>query len=223
VRDVILEDVFVVEDPRRIRQHRECGGSTCEVRERRGGKRVLTPSGSRSCSPSFAPPVLLRRLRAQSFLFIVHRAQQHRQCPLSPPRTPAASSPKRTRSVVFSRCYSTLTRLFQAIRRKIEAELARKRTISTTHPASRGSKRPPKAIGGKGTVAALRPSPALTVPESITVSDASQLCAAKRTDCVLVVDDDEGLSGIFTAKDLAYRVRAISPAMRTASFIWAIC
>ena len=25
-------------------------------------------------------------------------------------------------------------------------------------------------------------------------------------DCVLVVDDDEGLSGIFTAKDLAYRV-----------------
>jgi signal-transduction protein with cAMP-binding, CBS, and nucleotidyltransferase domain len=58
----------------------------------------------------------------------------------------------------------------------------------------------------KGTVAALRPSPALTVPESITVSEASQLCAAKRTDCVLVVDDEEGLSGIFTAKDMAYRV-----------------
>jgi predicted transcriptional regulator len=58
----------------------------------------------------------------------------------------------------------------------------------------------------KGTVAALRPSPALTVPENITVSEASQLCAAKRTDCVLVVDDEEGLSGIFTAKDMAYRV-----------------
>jgi hypothetical protein len=42
----------------------------------------------------------------------------------------------------------------------------------------------------------------------MTVSDASQLCAAKRTDCVLVVDDEEGLSGIFTAKDLAFRVRA---------------
>lgn len=26
---------------------------------------------------------------------------------------------------------------------------------------------------------------------------------------MLVVDDDEGLSGIFTAKDLAYRVRAV--------------
>ncbi len=47
------------------------------------------------------------------------------------------------------------------------------------------------------------------MPENITVAEASQLCAAKRTDCVLVVDDDEGLSGIFTAKDLAYRVRNV--------------
>jgi CBS domain-containing protein len=61
----------------------------------------------------------------------------------------------------------------------------------------------------KGTVAALKPSPALTVPENITVAEASQLCAAKRTDCVLVVDDEEGLSGIFTAKDLAYRVSGL--------------
>ena len=30
----------------------------------------------------------------------------------------------------------------------------------------------------------------MTVPENITVAEASQLCAAKRTDCVLVVDDD---------------------------------
>jgi CBS domain-containing protein len=42
----------------------------------------------------------------------------------------------------------------------------------------------------------------------MTVADASQLCAAKRTDCVLVVDHEEGLSGIFTAKDLAFRVTA---------------
>ncbi len=47
----------------------------------------------------------------------------------------------------------------------------------------------------------------------MTVSDASQLCAAKRTDCVLVVDEDEGLSGIFTAKDLAFRVSTDSDAM----------
>ncbi len=96
----------------------------------------------------------------------------------------------------------------QAIRKKIEGELARKRTISTTNqPAPGGRRRRDKPNVQKGTVAALKPSPALTVPENITVSEASQLCAAKRTDCVLVVDDDEGLSGIFTAKDLAYRVR----------------
>ncbi|KAH9921970.1 CBS-domain-containing protein [Epithele typhae] len=98
----------------------------------------------------------------------------------------------------------------EAIRKKIEGELARKRTISTTNnmqpPSSARRRNKPNVQ--KGTVAALKPSPALTVPENITVSEASQLCAAKRTDCVLVVDDDEGLSGIFTAKDLAYRVSA---------------
>ncbi|KAI0936062.1 hypothetical protein AcV5_004299 [Taiwanofungus camphoratus] len=95
----------------------------------------------------------------------------------------------------------------QAIRKKIESELSRKRTISTTQHSS-GRRRGNKPNVQKGTVAALKPSPALTVPENITVAEASQLCAAKRTDCVLVVDDDEGLSGIFTAKDLAYRVTA---------------
>ncbi|KAL1952196.1 hypothetical protein VTO73DRAFT_1345 [Trametes versicolor] len=99
----------------------------------------------------------------------------------------------------------------EAIRKKIEGELSRKRTISTTQMQGGGGggrRRKDKPNVQKGTVAALKPSPALTVPENITVSEASQLCAAKRTDCVLVVDDDEGLSGIFTAKDLAYRVSA---------------
>lgn len=103
----------------------------------------------------------------------------------------------------------------QALRKRIENELSRKRTISTTHnntlPPSGGGgggRRRGKPGAAKGTVAALKPSPALTVPETITVAEASQLCAAKRTDCVLVVDDEEGLSGIFTAKDLAYRVSA---------------
>lgn len=113
----------------------------------------------------------------------------------------------------------------ETLRRKLEAELSRKRpgpnpgtqssnsgyfgnTTSASNPGAspapqqRSSSK--KAL--KGTVAGLKPSPALTVPENMTVSDASQLCAAKRTDCVLVVDDEEGLSGIFTAKDLAFRV-----------------
>jgi len=93
----------------------------------------------------------------------------------------------------------------KAIRRKIESELARKRTLSTTGPLR--NRRGGKVSAARGTVAALKPLVALTVSEHITVSDASQLCAAKRTDCVLVVDEEESLSGIFTAKDLAYRVR----------------
>ncbi|KAH9005987.1 CBS-domain-containing protein [Lactarius hatsudake] len=94
----------------------------------------------------------------------------------------------------------------EALRKKIENELSRKRTVSTAQQA--GRRRGGKPNVAKGTVAALKPSPALTVPDTITVAEASQLCAAKRTDCVLVVDDEEGLSGIFTAKDLAYRVTA---------------
>ncbi|KAI9445458.1 CBS-domain-containing protein [Lactarius indigo] len=94
----------------------------------------------------------------------------------------------------------------EALRKRIENELSRKRTVSTAQQT--GRRRAGKPNIAKGTVAALKPSPALTVPDTITVAEASQLCAAKRTDCVLVVDDDEGLSGIFTAKDLAYRVTA---------------
>ena len=105
----------------------------------------------------------------------------------------------------------SLTGRFQAIRKKIESELSRKRT--TSFPASqsqsgRGGKQ--QKAAKKGTVAGLKPSPALTVPEGMSVADASQLCAAKRSDCVLVVDDEEGLSGIFTAKDLAFRVSSVS-------------
>ncbi|GMK55279.1 hypothetical protein CspeluHIS016_0203350 [Cutaneotrichosporon spelunceum] len=99
---------------------------------------------------------------------------------------------------------------FQSLRKKIENELSRKRPgggrsqqDGTPSSLKRQSKR-----NLKGTVAGLRPSPALTVPEGMSVADAAQLCAAKRTDCVLVVDDEEGLSGIFTAKDLAFRVTA---------------
>jgi len=57
-----------------------------------------------------------------------------------------------------------------------------------------------------GTVMALRPSQPLTVVPQTTVAEASQIMAAKREDCVLVIDDEQRLSGIFTAKDLAFRV-----------------
>jgi CBS domain-containing protein len=57
-----------------------------------------------------------------------------------------------------------------------------------------------------GTVLALKPSPALQIKPSTSVAEAAQLMAAKREDCVLVTDDDDRIAGIFTAKDLAFRV-----------------
>lgn len=93
---------------------------------------------------------------------------------------------------------------FQAIRKKIESELSRKRPAAKRTQRSGAGQAAPRPK--QGTVSALRPLPALTVPHSISVADASQLCAAKRTDCVLVVDEEEHLCGIFTAKDLAFRV-----------------
>jgi CBS domain-containing protein len=44
----------------------------------------------------------------------------------------------------------------------------------------------------------------LTVRESILVIEAAQLMAAKRSDCVLVVDDEEHLSGIFTVSCILF-------------------
>ncbi|EQK98465.1 hypothetical protein G6O67_001233 [Ophiocordyceps sinensis] len=86
----------------------------------------------------------------------------------------------------------------EAIRRKMENDLSKKKHL--TSRARHTRKAPP------GTVLALKPSPALQIKPATTVSEAAQLMAAKREDCVLVTDDDERIAGIFTAKDLAFRV-----------------
>ncbi|KAA8897091.1 hypothetical protein FN846DRAFT_993360 [Sphaerosporella brunnea] len=85
-----------------------------------------------------------------------------------------------------------------AIRRKIESDLSKKK--HTTGRARQTRKIAP------GSVMALRPSQALQIKPGTTVAEAAQLMAAKREDCVLVTDDDDRISGIFTAKDLAFRV-----------------
>ncbi|KAL4944203.1 hypothetical protein BDV06DRAFT_187819 [Aspergillus oleicola] len=88
--------------------------------------------------------------------------------------------------------------VYQAIRRKLEADLNKKRHNPAR--ANRTRKAPP------GTVLALKPSSALQIKPSTTIAEAAQLMAAKREDCVLVTDDDDRIAGIFTAKDLAFRV-----------------
>jgi len=94
----------------------------------------------------------------------------------------------------------------EAIRKKIEQELSKKRG---------GTSRVRQTKKVAGTVSALRPAQALTVKENILIIEAAQLMAAKRSDCVLVVDEEDHLSGIFTAKDLAYRIVANSLDART--------
>lgn len=93
---------------------------------------------------------------------------------------------------------------FQAIRKKLEQELSKKRGGSARVRQSG------KKIAG--TVSALRPAQALTVKENMLVIEAAQLMAAKRSDCVLVVDEDEHLSGIFTVSvNIYYEVTLCSP------------
>ncbi|PNP39087.1 hypothetical protein TGAMA5MH_08939 [Trichoderma gamsii] len=86
----------------------------------------------------------------------------------------------------------------EAIRRKMESDLSKKKTLTGR---SRPNRRAPP-----GTVLALKPSQALQIKPATTVSEAAQLMAAKREDCVLVTDDEDRIAGIFTAKDLAFRV-----------------
>ncbi|KAI9843309.1 MAG: hypothetical protein M1838_002696 [Thelocarpon superellum] len=86
----------------------------------------------------------------------------------------------------------------EAIRKRIETDLSkRKQTVAR---ARQTRKAPP------GSVLALRPSQALQIKPATSVAEAAQLMAAKREDCVLVTDDDDRIAGIFTAKDLAFRV-----------------
>ncbi|KNE57181.1 hypothetical protein AMAG_02926 [Allomyces macrogynus ATCC 38327] len=96
-----------------------------------------------------------------------------------------------------------------AIRRRVDQELLRKGRRPA--PASSSSNRAatPTAAGAKaGTVAALRPSPPVTIRQSMRVLDAAQLMAARRCDALLVVDQQDRLCGIVTDKDLAFRVVA---------------
>ncbi|OKO93805.1 Meiotically up-regulated gene 70 protein [Penicillium subrubescens] len=101
-------------------------------------------------------------------------------------------------SAASSRQRQNQSKRDEAIRRKMEADLNKKRHNPTK--ARNARKAPP------GTVLALKPSQALQIKPTLSIAEAAQLMAAKREDCVLVTDDDERIAGIFTAKDLAFRV-----------------
>ncbi|KAL2828731.1 CBS and PB1 domain protein [Aspergillus cavernicola] len=112
--------------------------------------------------------------------------------------TPASDIGSSTMSAASSRQRQNQSKRDEAIRRKLEADLNKKRHAPAR--ANRSRKAPP------GTVLALKPSQALQIKPTTTIAEAAQLMAAKREDCVLVTDDDDRIAGIFTAKDLAFRV-----------------
>lgn len=85
-----------------------------------------------------------------------------------------------------------------ALRRRIELELSRKRNFGA-RILRRG-----KAV--PGTVMCLKPSEPIICKPSTSAYEAARLMAARRENCVLVVDNDGHLNGIFTAKDLAFRI-----------------
>lgn len=85
-----------------------------------------------------------------------------------------------------------------AIRRKIEHELSKKRTY--------GSRVTRKGKAAPGTVLSLKPSEPIICKTSATVLEAARLMSAGRENCILVVNDLGDLIGIFTAKDLAFRI-----------------
>ncbi|KAK1081455.1 hypothetical protein LTR33_004670 [Friedmanniomyces endolithicus] len=113
------------------------------------------------------------------------------------PRPKLESAPSEAGSS-YSASRAKQSKRDEAIRTKLEKDLNKKRGAAGRARQTR--KAPP------GTVLALRPNQALQVKPNMTVTEASQLMAAKREDCVLVTDDDDRIAGIFTAKDLAFRV-----------------
>ncbi|KAK5685924.1 hypothetical protein LTS10_002037 [Elasticomyces elasticus] len=113
------------------------------------------------------------------------------------PRPKLESAPSDAGSA-YSASRAKQSKRDEAIRNKLEKDLSKKRGAAGRARQTR--KAPP------GTVLALRPNQALQIKPNMTVTEASQLMAAKREDCVLVTDDDDRIAGIFTAKDLAFRV-----------------
>ncbi|CDK28614.1 unnamed protein product [Kuraishia capsulata CBS 1993] len=95
----------------------------------------------------------------------------------------------------------------EAIRRKIENDLRKRKNTNMTD--LQGSPRNLRRRPGNytpGTVMFLKPSEPIVCRPSYTVFEAAQLMSLKKENCILVVDEDEELLGIFTAKDLAFRI-----------------
>ncbi|RQM10933.1 hypothetical protein B5M09_002481 [Aphanomyces astaci] len=79
---------------------------------------------------------------------------------------------------------------------------------SSGHKASSVVPKAAKAAAVERTVSSLRPSRAITVPETISIRELSRTMVREKTDSVLVISAAGSLSGIVTGSDLTNRVVA---------------
>ncbi|KAM3422461.1 hypothetical protein BST61_g2809 [Cercospora zeina] len=126
------------------------------------------------------------------------RSQNYEHGTLSGIPRPKLETAPSEATTSFSASRAKQSKRDEAIRSKLEKDLGKRRGPAGRARQSR--KAPP------GTVLALKPNQALQIKPGTTVTEAAQMMAAKREDCVLVTDDDDRIAGIFTAKDLAFRV-----------------
>jgi len=89
------------------------------------------------------------------------------------------------------------------IRKKVEQDLKKKNMGRSGKKTVRKSSK----FYNK-TVSSLKPSQAVILPENAKVLEAAQMMTAKGIDCVLIINDENMLSGIITDKDLSFRVVA---------------
>ncbi|KAH3668797.1 hypothetical protein OGAPHI_002552 [Ogataea philodendri] len=123
------------------------------------------------------------------------RTPRRAQSALSnPPSDPLESTRKRQ------------TKKDDQIRKKIENDLKKKNNVTMVSTFGSPQKKSKAGSGASGTVMSLKPSDPVIMKPSNTVYEAAQLMSVTKENCVLVVDDAGQLAGIFTAKDLAFRI-----------------
>ncbi|RHZ24368.1 hypothetical protein DYB37_002234 [Aphanomyces astaci] len=113
---------------------------------------------------------------------------------------------------VLSMSYGSFSIIYGDSREKLEefwnASFQVDQTSSSGHKASSVVPKAAKAAAVERTVSSLRPSRAITVPETISIRELSRTMVREKTDSVLVISAAGSLSGIVTGSDLTNRVVA---------------
>ncbi|ODV85052.1 hypothetical protein CANARDRAFT_28773, partial [[Candida] arabinofermentans NRRL YB-2248] len=122
---------------------------------------------------------------------------------------PSSTSNNYAGTELFESARKRQTKRDDQIRKKIEVDLKKKSNLPSFNANNNNSLSSPtkkNRYATPGSVMTLKPSEAIICRPTNTVFEAAQLMSVTKENCVLVVDDNEELLGIFTAKDLAFRI-----------------